>query len=34
LLNRGIWYISTAHTMSHVDQSLAAVEGALAEIGM
>jgi glutamate-1-semialdehyde 2,1-aminomutase len=34
LLNRGIWYISTAHTMSHVEQSLAAVEGALAEIGM
>ena len=32
LAERGIWYISAAHTQAHVDQTLAAVEAALKEV--
>lgn len=33
LIGRGIWYISAAHTDEHVEKTLAAVEGALLEVG-
>jgi glutamate-1-semialdehyde 2,1-aminomutase len=32
VLDRGIWYVSAAHTHAHVDQTLSALDAALAEV--
>lgn len=32
VINRGLWYLSTAHTEQDVDRALAAAEGALADL--
>lgn len=32
LIERGVWYISAAHTEDQLAQTLAAVEGALQEV--
>jgi glutamate-1-semialdehyde 2,1-aminomutase len=32
VLDRGIWYISAAHTLAHVEQTLNALDAALAEV--
>ncbi len=33
LIERGLWYVSTAHTEAHVEKTLQAVEASLREIG-